>query len=304
MGLFDKIQKLVQKENYEKAQALLVKKLFTGNEKNISDSLHAVHFLITEVKQRNWQFPDEILAILVKKLKDDYWILRKNTLMAIASVLSQFPDKINEENLFSKIQDIALNDKNWTVRNAALECLSTIVLIVPGRVLKLLQRKTEDPDADVRLKALEILEKIGLDYPDKVKDILPYLVKSMKNDDDFRVSKVAEDAIMKLAEKKKEIIKNKNPNANVYDDVEVKQITCVHCRRLTSLHDKYCDHCGKPLQKDLFSGQIIESPSAVTQCPFCKSYFEEQHIIEWLKKNPHCPNCMEKIDEATLIRPF
>ena len=78
---------------------------------------------------------------------------------------------------------------------------------------------------------------------------------------------------------------------------EVESIKCYNCGDTFDVTEEVCDKCNSPRPRCIIC-HLDFKPSEkeeIVSLPCCQIYSHKDHIISWLKQNPHCPNCHKNL---------
>lgn len=206
-----KILKMVEQEKIEKVINFVTQIILESNDEEKSEAISSLKPLFIKIKEKNFPFPDNLFDLLIRYLESENWIVRRNILEIIAEITELYIEFVLSKNLIKKLKQKAIKDKHWAVRINAIKILGLIGLKFPEKdiMIETIISLIEDKDPEIRLATLESLTLILKECPDKIKPILPIFVKRFKDDDDYRVSLCAENAIKEFAAIKEKLDKEK-----------------------------------------------------------------------------------------------
>ncbi|MHA1465270.1 MAG: RING finger protein [Candidatus Heimdallarchaeaceae archaeon] len=82
------------------------------------------------------------------------------------------------------------------------------------------------------------------------------------------------------------------------DSYEIEKLVCYNCQDPFDPLEEICDKCGSPRPRcivcllDLYPS---DAEKDIVTTPCCGVYAHKDHIMQWLKQNPRCPNCHEDL---------
>ena len=81
------------------------------------------------------------------------------------------------------------------------------------------------------------------------------------------------------------------------DEYEVESLECYNCGDPFDVSEEICDKCGSPRPRCIICHLDLKrsEQEEVVTLPCCQIYSHKNHIIAWLKQNPHCPNCHKNL---------
>jgi len=84
----------------------------------------------------------------------------------------------------------------------------------------------------------------------------------------------------------------------VLDSSEIEKLVCYNCKDPFDPLEEECDKCGSSRPRcivcflDLYPSDLEKE---VVTTPCCGVCAHKDHIITWLRQNPHCPNCHKNL---------
>ena len=81
------------------------------------------------------------------------------------------------------------------------------------------------------------------------------------------------------------------------EEYEVESLLCYNCGDPFDVAEEICDKCGSPRPRCIICHLDLKTieKEEVVSLPCCQIYCHKDHIISWLKQNPHCPNCHKNL---------
>ena len=81
------------------------------------------------------------------------------------------------------------------------------------------------------------------------------------------------------------------------DEYEVERLECYNCGDPFDVSEEVCDKCNSPRPRCIICHLDLKrtDQEEVVTLPCCDIYSHKNHIISWLKQNPHCPNCHKNL---------
>jgi hypothetical protein len=81
------------------------------------------------------------------------------------------------------------------------------------------------------------------------------------------------------------------------DEYEVESLRCYNCGDPFDVTEEVCDKCNSPRPRCIICYLDLKrsDKEEVVTLPCCEIYSHKDHIISWLKQNPHCPNCHKNL---------
>ncbi|MHA1685786.1 MAG: RING finger domain-containing protein, partial [Candidatus Heimdallarchaeaceae archaeon] len=73
------------------------------------------------------------------------------------------------------------------------------------------------------------------------------------------------------------------------------QKLCTNCKQPIESDWKFCKHCRAEILKCEICFVPFDLKDEVLYCPFCRTLFHKEHIMNWLSSTDFCPHCKHKI---------
>ncbi len=203
MGKIEKnITKMIKKQKIENLIEFVTHVIKEKTDDEIAEAIFNFGPVFLKVQELNLKFPSDLFELLISKLNDPNWIIRRNVIKILGDVAQVYIEKVLDKDVLNQIKLKATKDQHWAVRVDGIKTLGKMGLQVPDKsqIIVFMVNQCTDPDPEIRLAALETLAMLLKEAPDKIKENLHVFVSRFKTDDDYRVSLLAEGSIKEFAE--------------------------------------------------------------------------------------------------------
>lgn len=285
-----KFEKLFEKEDIDKILKFIDKNFNSDNEKELLENIEYIDKLCVTIKKKGWIFSKEILDLIFRNIRNIYWRVRQNLIVQIGKIIDLFPNefiKLDLDSIINKLKEIFTSDNDKDNRYLALQIIGKIGLLVPDKCLQFLLNQLYDPNPKIQINSILAMTEIALKNAGEIKEILPFLTEAFeKEQKDLNVTKILGDSIKKISESFYE---------KKITDFLTEQILCPFCNEFYPSDSDICTNCGRQAIRCAICGQKLQHETEMKACPFCKTYFHENHLLTWIQSNKNCPSCLRTL---------